>query len=156
MNKKSKHIEQEMKRETDYLQKTTPGEQKILFFLGCLALLSVPVFKTLTHLPPYMGVLLALGLLWIITELMHKNKPAEHKHGLTVNYILQRIDSTTILFFLGILLAVGALETSGYLGLLAEGLNQTHWKYLCYQYHHWSIVRCSGQCTLGGSRHGDV
>ena len=110
--------------ESGVIQKVTPKEQKFLFVSGCLALLSVPVFKSVTHLPPYMGVLLALGFLWIITELMHKNKQAEHKNGLTVHYILQRIDSTSILFFLGILLAVGALETSGYLDLLAETLNQ--------------------------------
>jgi Na+/H+ antiporter NhaD/arsenite permease-like protein len=103
--------------------RTTPFEQKLLFILGCLSLLSVPVFKTVTHLPPYMGVLLSLSILWIVTEIMHRDKESDHKRGLTVNYILQRIDTTSILFFLGILLAVGALETSGHLKLLAEALN---------------------------------
>jgi len=103
---------------------TTPFEQKLLFVLGCLSLLSVPVFKTLTHLPPYMGVLLALGTIWIVTEIMHRNKEVEHKRGLTVSHILQKIDTTSILFFLGILLAVGALETSGHLNLLANALNE--------------------------------
>lgn len=124
MKRNVKSHEVNSRMETGIIQKATPFEQKFLFISGCLALLSVPVFKSVTHLPPYMGVLLALGSLWIITELMHKNKQAEHKHGLTVHHILQRIDSTSILFFLGILLAVGALETSGYLDLLSETLNQ--------------------------------
>jgi len=105
------------------IARTTPFEQKLLFVLGCLSLLSVPVFKTVTHLPPYMGVLLSLGILWIVTEIMHRNKEVDHKRGLTVSYILKQIDTTSILFFLGILLAVGALETSGHLQLLAEALN---------------------------------
>lgn len=103
---------------------TSPFEKNLLFVLGCLSLLSVPVFKTVTHLPPYMGVLLSLGIIWMVTEIMHRNKDVEHKRGLTVSQILQRIDTTSILFFLGILLAVGALETSGHLKLLAEALNE--------------------------------
>lgn len=105
-------------------QKTTPFEKNLMFILGYAALLSVPLFKTLTQLPPYMGVLLALGILWMVSEIMHRKKAVEYKHSLTVNFIMQKIDSTSILFFLGILLAVGALETSGYLKLLADGLNQ--------------------------------
>ncbi|HJW31127.1 MAG TPA: sodium:proton antiporter NhaD, partial [Saprospiraceae bacterium] len=88
---------------------TSPFEQKLLFVIGCLGLLAVPAFKAITHLPPYMGVLLSLGLLWVVTEWIHRKKPVQHKHELSVGFMLHRIDTTSILFFLGILLAVGAL-----------------------------------------------
>ena len=104
---------------------TTPFEQKLLFFLGGMALLSVPVFKAVTHLPPYLGILLSVGVLWIITELIHRGKEAKHKHGLSVASMLHRIDTPSILFFLGILLAVGSLDTSGHLHKMAEILDQT-------------------------------
>jgi len=103
---------------------TTPFEQTLLFVLGCLALLSVPVFKTVTHLPPYMGVMLSLAVLWVVTEFLHRKKEDDQKHKLSVGYILRQIDSTSILFFLGILLAVSALETSGHLKLFSEALQQ--------------------------------
>ncbi len=102
---------------------TTPFEQKLLFFSGCAALLCVPVFKSITHLPPYLGILLAVGLMWIITELLHKNKDPEVRRELSVSSILRTIDTPTILFFLGILLAVSALDTSGHLSAAAEVLN---------------------------------
>lgn len=104
---------------------TTPLEQNAMFVLGGLGLLSVPVFKSLTHYPPYMGVLLSLGVLWYFTELLHRSKEVEMKRGFTVSNILRRIDTPSILFFLGILLAVGALDTSGHLRLLATTLDET-------------------------------
>lgn len=85
----------------------------------------VPVFKTLTHLPPFMGILLALGLMWIITALIHKNKEADIVRQFDVSKALQKIDTPSILFFLGILLAVSALQSFGLLKILAAFLTDT-------------------------------
>lgn len=104
---------------------TTRFERNFVFALGIGALLFVPVFKTLTHLPPYMGVLLGLALLWIVTEILHRQKNEEDKHPLSVVGVLRRIDTTSVLFFLGILLAVSSLGTAGHLGQLA-GTLKTH------------------------------
>lgn len=104
---------------------TTPFERSLLFFLGVAALLFVPIFKTVTHMPPYMGILLSLGVLWYVTELLHRDKHEDQRHKLTVAAMLRRIDTPAILFFLGILLAVAALDTSGHLRLLSEFLNNT-------------------------------
>ena len=103
---------------------TTPFEQKLLFFLGGVALLSVPVFKAVTHMPPYMGILFAVGILWYITELIHRRKSPESRHEFSVSYMLHRIDTPSILFFLGILLAVASLDASGHLHMMAEVLNE--------------------------------
>jgi len=103
---------------------TTPFERNFLFFLGIASLLSVPVFKAVTHLPPYMGILFALGLVWFITELIHWRKATDIRRGFSVAYMLQRIDTPSILFFLGILLAVASLDASGHLHLMAEILDQ--------------------------------
>ena len=104
---------------------TTAFERNIMFFLGGAGLLSVPVFKALTHYPPYMGILLSVGLLWYFTELLHRKKEAALKHDLSVSTMLHRIDTPSVLFFLGILLAVGALDTSGHLRLMATLLDQS-------------------------------
>ena len=96
----------------------TPQEKKegkIVLFTGVGLLMLVPLFKTFTHLPPFMGMLLALGLMWIITTLIHNDKPFETLEKLTVSRALQKIDSPSILFFLGILLAVSALDSIGVL-----------------------------------------
>lgn len=98
---------------------TTLFERNLIFILGLGSLLFVPVFKTLTHLPPYMGVLLGLGVLWVVTEVIHRSKNEEDKHPLSVVGVLRRIDTTSVLFFLGILLAVASLGTAGHLGQLA-------------------------------------
>lgn len=90
-------------------------QQLIVLFSGIVVLLLVPVFKTITHLPPYMGILLGLGLLWVITEIIHGKKDEEDKHSLSVVYALRKIDSPSILFFLGILLSIAALQVSGIL-----------------------------------------
>ncbi len=95
-----------------------------MFVLGAAGLLFVPVFKATTHYPPYMGILLSVGLLWCFTEFLHRKKEIETKRGFSVGAMLHRIDTPSILFFLGILLAVGALDTSGHLRQIAEGLNQ--------------------------------
>ena len=92
-----------------------------IFFLGIGALVSVPVFKAVTHLPPYMGMLFGLGILWIITELLHAGTE-ERKH-LRVANVLSKIDLTSILFFLGILLAVATLDSVGLLNATAAWLD---------------------------------
>ncbi|MEN9730539.1 MAG: hypothetical protein RLZ91_1657, partial [Bacteroidota bacterium] len=95
---------------------------RIMLFAGVISLLGVPVFKTLTHLPPYMGILLALGLVWILSEFLHSDKDEESKKPFTVGHALSKIDTASVLFFLGILLAIGALESFGFLGQLATYL----------------------------------
>jgi len=102
---------------------TTPKQQSLLLIMGVAALLFVPVFKTYTHLPPYLGMLFGLSIIWITTELMHKE--VKHKvpgFKLTVNEVLRKVDIPTIFFFLGILSAVAALESAGHLDLLAHSL----------------------------------
>jgi len=97
------------------LKKEADKEGKIMLLCGIGLLLFVPLFKTVTHLPPFMGMLLALGILWIITTIIHSRKDENTKKKFTVANALQRIDTPSILFFLGILLAVAALESSGLL-----------------------------------------
>ncbi|MCK3684963.1 sodium:proton antiporter NhaD [Maribellus sp. YY47] len=106
--------------EENYVSK----QEGILFLiLGVGGLLFVPVFKTLTHLPPYMGMLLALGVLWVVSEIVHKDKPKEVKNKLKVTAILRRVDVPTVLFFLGILSAVAALQSAGHLSILSKFLD---------------------------------
>jgi len=102
----------------------TPRERIIMLVLGISGLLFVPVFKTITHLPPYMGMLLSLGIIWVISEIMHRNKPIAVKKKLKVSAILRRVDVPTILFFLGILTAVAALQSAGQLSLLSQFLDK--------------------------------
>ena len=103
---------------------STPIERNTIFFLGIASLLFVPVFKTITNLPPYMGILLGLGILWMVTEIMHKKKNDAYRPMVTVAGVIRRVDTPSILFFLGILLAVAALQTSGHLQLLAISLDK--------------------------------
>lgn len=98
-------------------------QQGTVLFSGLLILILVPLFKTLTHLPPYMGILLGLGILWIITEIMHGKKPAKEKNFLSVSHALRKIDTPSILFFLGILLSVAALQSTGILTSLAQEMS---------------------------------
>lgn len=104
---------------------TTDKERKLILIMGVCGLLFVPVFKTLTHLPPYMGMLLSLGIIWLTTEILHRNKTAEDRRQLTVIGVLRKVDIPTILFFLGILTAVSALQSAGHLTLMAGWLNDT-------------------------------
>jgi Na+/H+ antiporter NhaD/arsenite permease-like protein len=97
----------------------------IILFAGIGFLLFVPVFKTVTHLPPFMGMLLSLGFMWIITTIIHKNKRQEIAEKYTVATALQKVDSPSILFFLGILLAVAALQSFGILKGMALFLSST-------------------------------
>lgn len=90
-------------------------KRSIILYAGIILFMLVPVFKMLTHLPPYMGMLLALGILWVISELIHSDKDEEEKSILSVVTALKKIDSPSILFFLGILLSVSALQQAGVL-----------------------------------------
>jgi Na+/H+ antiporter NhaD/arsenite permease-like protein len=95
----------------------------LMLVLGISALISVPVFKTTTHLPPYLGMMLGLGVLWMISEVINPHLDESLKKGYTAAHALTRIDMPSVLFFLGILLAVGALQSMGTLGNFAEWLN---------------------------------
>jgi Na+/H+ antiporter NhaD/arsenite permease-like protein len=98
-------------------------ERNLVFFMGIGFLLFVPVFKTITHLPPYLGVLGGLSILWITTELMNIRRPEPDAGRLSVSAMLRRIDTPSILFFLGILVAVAAMQTCGQLMALSTGLD---------------------------------
>lgn len=104
-------------------------QRNIIFGLGVGALLFVPIFKTVTHLPPFMGIFFGLAVLWITTELMHRNKSHSTKKELSVIGVLTKIDVPSVLFFLGILAAVASLQSAGHLtelaGLLDEKLGGT-------------------------------
>jgi Na+/H+ antiporter NhaD/arsenite permease-like protein len=97
-------------------------EQYTVFFLGLATLLGVPVFKAITHLPPFMGIMFGLAILWIYTEFIH-TRSMEDRGQYQVTAILRKVDHTGILFFLGILLAVAGLETAGHLTLLSTWLS---------------------------------
>lgn len=103
---------------------TTPFERNLIFFLGVAGLLFVPVFKTLTHLPPFMGMMLSLGVLWLVTEIIHRSKNKADKSQLSVIGVLRKIDTASVLFFLGILLAVAGLQSAGHLAVMAQNLNE--------------------------------
>ncbi|HEX9601780.1 MAG TPA: sodium:proton antiporter NhaD [Mariniflexile sp.] len=111
--------------EGTHAQIASSFEASLILWLGVAGLLFVPVFKTLTHLPPFMGILLSLGVLWVVTEIMHKNKTTEHRHNLSVAHVIRKIDTPSVLFFLGILLAVASLQTGGHLAEVAKLLNDT-------------------------------
>ncbi len=105
--------------------KTTPFEQNLMFFMGIGCLVAVPIFKAVTHLPPFMGILFGLGILWLVGELLHRNKEEEHKEHLTLVAALKHIDMSSIVFFIGILLAVATLEHTHILTALAKWLGDT-------------------------------
>jgi Na+/H+ antiporter NhaD/arsenite permease-like protein len=103
--------------------RTTVFERNLTFYLGLSILILVPAFKTVTHLPPFMGILFGLGILWLVGELIHRAKEEDAKTHLTLVGALKRIDMTSIVFFIGILLAVAALERAHVLGMLAKWLD---------------------------------
>ena len=94
-------------------------DRNLVFFIGVSCLLFVPFFKAITELPPYMGMLFSLGIMWVLTELMHHNKVSDEKGNLSVSHALRKIDTPSILFFLGILMSIAALEQVGLLTSLA-------------------------------------
>ncbi len=105
------------------LSQTNVFERNLTFYLGLGILVLVPVFKTITHLPPFMGILFGLGILWTIGELIHRDKEEDVKKRLTLVHALTRIDMSSIVFFIGILFAVAALEHARVLEMLARWLD---------------------------------
>ncbi|MBP5277344.1 MAG: sodium:proton antiporter NhaD [Prevotella sp.] len=101
----------------------TKRQRNIIFWLGVGGLCFVPIFRSLTNLPPFMGILLVLGILWTVTEIFHRTTDEEDTMAKRVTELLTRIDLSTILFFLGILMAVSCLEHIGVLTALGESLN---------------------------------
>ena len=102
----------------------TKTQRDVIFWLGVGGLCFVPIFKTLTHLPPFMGILLVLGVLWTVTEIFHYNTSEDDTMAKRVSDLLSRIDLSTIMFFLGILMAVAVLQEIGVLTALGQGLNE--------------------------------
>jgi Na+/H+ antiporter NhaD/arsenite permease-like protein len=109
--------------QTSVAESSLPRHQQLLILIiGIAILLLVPMFKILTHLPPFMGMLLGLGVLWLITELLHGQKDEQENMHLSVMNALRRIDTPSILFFFGILLSIGALQSAGLLSAMAAQL----------------------------------
>ncbi len=104
------------------LSSVSKRQSKIVLAIGVGSLVFTPVFKTITHLPPYMGILLGLGVLWVVTELMHKHRPEVYQR-MNIGNVITRVDTPSVLFFLGILMAVSCLSSAGHLKLLAMGLD---------------------------------
>ncbi|MBQ8020812.1 MAG: sodium:proton antiporter NhaD [Bacteroidales bacterium] len=113
--------------ELSVAEMVTNRERNIIFYLGIGALVFVPIFKAITHLPPYLGVSLGLGVLWVYTEIMYHEKgdSIKEEKKARIQKVVKRIDMTTILFFLGILMAVNALSFAGILRELSEWLDQS-------------------------------
>jgi Na+/H+ antiporter NhaD/arsenite permease-like protein len=101
-----------------------PMERNLMLALGLGVLVAVPAFKQITHLPPFMGILFGLGILWLAGEILHKGKPPEARDKLALSHALSRIDLSSLLFFVGILLAVGTLEHARILEALAGCLER--------------------------------
>ena len=104
--------------------KSSNKERNLVLGIGLTSLLFVPVFKTWTGLPPFMGMLFSLGVMWLITEIIHSGKDTIDKDNLSVNFAIRKIDTPSILFFLGILISVAALQSAGILKEMADYLNQ--------------------------------
>ena len=105
---------------------STPDfERNLMFFLGLGILVAVPAFKTVTHLPPFMGILFGLGILWLVGDLVHRQKEEHARRHLTLVHALTRIDLSSLVFFIGILLAVATLEHTHILTGLAQWLDRT-------------------------------
>jgi len=99
-------------------------ERNLVLIIGLASLLFVPIFKTWTGLPPFMGMLFSLGVMWLITEIIHSGKDTIDKDNLSVNFAIRKIDTPSILFFLGILISVAALQSAGTLKEMADYFNQ--------------------------------
>lgn len=119
------HVERPLEPLNRDDKKLSPRQQSIVFFSGLIILILVPVFKTFTHLPPYMGILLGLGILWLLTEILHGGKDDEDKHALSVVYALRKIDTPSVLFFFGILVSIAALQSAGLLAEMATWMTNT-------------------------------
>lgn len=119
LNGKLDKIENKAKEENNHV---STKERNLLFFMGVGGLIFVPIFKTITHLPPFIGMLFSLSILWIVTEMIYNGKALDPQRQHRLPRILQRIDTPTILFFLGILMAVAVLQSTGILGDMANML----------------------------------
>jgi Na+/H+ antiporter NhaD/arsenite permease-like protein len=113
----------DVKAEPDNCTPVTRTQQKVILCSGILVLILVPVFKTLTHLPPYMGILIGLSVMWIIAEIIGGNQEEQDRYHLSPAYALRKIDTPSILFFLGILLCIAVLERTGILTSLSVFMN---------------------------------
>ena len=113
-----------IQKDDSIINRSKPSERNLVLIIGLLSLLFVPVFKTWTSLPPFMGMLLSLGVMWLITEMIHSGKDTMDKDNLSVNFAIRKIDTPSILFFLGILISVAALQSAGTLKEMADYLNQ--------------------------------
>lgn len=113
-----------IKVDKQVMSRSTAKERNLVLIVGIVSLLFVPVFKTWTGLPPFMGMLFSLGVMWLITEVIHSGKDTMDKDNLSVNYAIRKIDTPSILFFLGILISVAALQSAGTLKEMADYLNQ--------------------------------
>jgi Na+/H+ antiporter NhaD/arsenite permease-like protein len=112
-------------KDSDHGLRTTEFERNLMFFMGLGILVAVPAFKTITHLPPFMGILFGLGILWLVGDLVHRHKEDEDKVHFTLGHALSRIDLSSLVFFIGILLSVATLEHTHILTSLAQWLDQT-------------------------------
>jgi len=104
---------------------TITFERNLMFVLGLGVLIAVPAFKTITHLPPFMGILFGLGILWLVGDLVHRHKEEDSKQHLTLVHALSKIDMSSLVFFIGILLSVATLEHTHILTSLAQWLDHT-------------------------------
>ena len=111
-------------KESNKNKNSTERERNTVLVIGLLSLLFVPAFKTLTGLPPFMGMLFSLGVMWLITEIIHSKKDTIDKDILSVNYAIRKIDTPSILFFLGILVSVSALQSAGTLQIVSDKLTE--------------------------------
>ena len=109
--------------EMDHGLKTSEAERNTMFFLGLGVLIAVPAFKTVTHLPPFLGILFGLGIVWLVGDIIHRRKSDEYKQHLTLAHALSKIDMSSLVFFIGILLAVATLEHTHILSDLAARLD---------------------------------
>lgn len=117
-------VPQTLRNEGETIQ-TSAFESNLMFFLGLGILVAVPVFKSVTHLPPFMGILFGLGILWLVGDLVHRQEEDLRKQRLTLARALTRIDMSSVVFFIGILLAVAVLEHTHVLSSIAQWLDQT-------------------------------
>ena len=137
------NVERPATSETNATYSVSKKQSLLTLIMGVGLLLFVPIFKTITHLPPYLGILFGLGVMWVTTEIMHRNSPVNYSK-LSVNTIIQRVDTPSVLFFLGILMAVQCLNEAG------------HRKPLRNQPYHRSVILNYRQRSFGGSLNGYV
>ncbi|MFZ2268973.1 MAG: sodium:proton antiporter NhaD [Azonexus sp.] len=122
---RGRQVESPAQVNSDHGQQSSEFERNLMFFLGLGILVAVPAFKTVTHLPPFMGILFGLGILWLAGDLVHRHKEDEFKQHLTLVHALGKIDMSSLVFFIGILLSVATLEHTHILTSLAGWLDQT-------------------------------